>query len=160
MKQEHGFDIFINNDAETLILGSFPSIKSREESFYYMHKSNRFYKILKELYNDEDFVNPSIEMKKQALKKHKIALYDVILTCDIQNSDDASINEVVPIDLDNILNQYHNLKKIAVLGSTAKKFYLNFFSHIKLPTYFLPSTSARNASYSLNKLVEIWKVIK
>lgn len=160
MKQEHGFDIFIDSDAETLILGSFPSIKSREEAFYYMHKSNRFYKILSAVYNDQNFLNPSLEIKKQTLKKHKIALYDVIFSCDIQNSDDASINDVVPIDLENILKCYKKIKKIVVLGNTAKKFYLYFFPNIKITTYFFPSTSARNASYSLDKLIEIWKVIK
>ena len=88
---KHSFPIFINNESKILILGSFPSIKSRELDFYYMHKQNRFYKILSNLFN-EDFYNCSIDNKKELLKKHHIALYDVIDECEINNSNDETID--------------------------------------------------------------------
>ena len=87
MKINHSFPIFINKDSKILILGSFPSVKSRELDFYYMHKQNRFYKVLSLIF-DEDFYNASIDDKKELLKKHHIALYDVIEECEINNSND------------------------------------------------------------------------
>ena len=84
MKIKHSFPIFINSNSKILILGSFPSVKSRELDFYYMHKQNRFYKILSNLFN-EDFYNVDIITKKELLTKYKIALYDVIEECEIIN---------------------------------------------------------------------------
>ena len=87
MKVSHSFPIFINSNSKILILGSFPSVKSREEEFYYMHKQNRFYKILSILFN-EDFYNVDINKKKELLNIYNIALYDVIVSCEIENSND------------------------------------------------------------------------
>ncbi len=155
---DHEFDKFINKDSKILILGSFPSVKSRQESFYYMHKTNRFYKVLASIFNDKSFLSEDINIKKEALKKHSIALFDVVLKCNILLSDDNTISEVTPINLKNILKHYP-IKKIIINGNKAKSLYLTYFKDVKIETYFLPSTSARNANYSLEKLIDCWKII-
>ena len=98
MKVNHSFPIFIDSNSKILILGSFPSVKSREEDFYYMHKQNRFYKILSNLFN-EDFYNVDINIKKALLSKYHIALYDVIESCEIENSNDETIKNVEPSNI-------------------------------------------------------------
>ena len=114
---EHTFGPVYDSQSRILILGSFPSVKSREINFYYGHRNNRFWKILGMLFNEE------IEDKKSFLLKHHIALFDVIESCDIIGSSDASIQNVKPNDLSIILNNsnveflsfmlssFYNLKK-------------------------------------------------
>ena len=91
---------FIDNNSSILILGSFPSIKTREVGFYYGHPQNRFYKVISHIFNEQ--LPTSIEEKKELLVKHHIALYDVIYSCDISNSDDSSIRNVTPINIKDI----------------------------------------------------------
>ena len=85
---------FIYPEAEILILGSLPSIKSREDNFFYAHKTNRFYKVLAAIYNEKTPQN--LNEKKEFLKRHKIALYDTIYSCYIHGSSDASIKDITP----------------------------------------------------------------
>lgn len=155
---DHEFSSFLPLDAEILILGSFPSVKSRANGFYYMHPQNRFYKVLSEIYH-EDFYCCSIEEKKQLLTKHKIALYDVILSCDIIGSSDESIDHVVPIDLKEIMEHYP-IHKIYLNGKKASSLFFKYFKDYTSLAITLPSTSPANCRYSLSNLVEEWKVIK
>lgn len=155
---EHEFSSFLPLDAEILILGSFPSVKSRANGFYYMHPQNRFYKVLSEIYH-EDFYHGSIEEKKQLLAKYKIALYDVILSCDIIGSSDESIDHVVPIDLKEIMEHYP-IQKIYLNGKKASSLFFKYFKDYTFLAITLPSTSPANCRYSLSNLVEEWKVIK
>lgn len=157
-RADHEFSSFLPSDAEILILGSFPSIKSRAYGFYYMHPQNRFYKVLSEIYH-EDFYHCSIEEKKQLLAKHKIALYDVILSCDIIGSADESIDHVVPIDLKEIMEHYP-IQKIYLNGKKASSLFFKYFKEYASLAVTLPSTSPANCRYSLPNLVEEWKVIK
>ena len=99
----HTFPIFINEDSEILILGSFPSVKSRENMFYYAHPQNRFFKVLSVLFNEEYSLD--LTKRKDMLKKHKIALYDVIEECDIEGSADSSIKNVKQIDIVSIVDK-------------------------------------------------------
>ena len=156
----HEFDVFINDDSEILILGSFPSVKSREYGFYYMHKSNRFYRILSSIFNDFSFLDPNIEIKKNALKTHKIALYDVVESCSIILSDDSTIENVKPIDLISLLKKYNKIKKIYLNGKKAYELFIRYFSFINIEYKLLPSTSPRNASFTLEKLIDKWIIIK
>ena len=157
-RAEHEFSSFIPLDAEILILGSFPSRKSRAYGFYYMHPQNRFYKVISEIYH-EDFYHCSIEEKKQLLTKYKIALYDVILSCDIIGSSDESIAHVVPIDLKQIMEHYP-IQKIYLNGKKASSLFSKYFKDYASLAVFLPSTSPANCRYSLSNLIEEWKVIK
>ena len=155
---KHSFPIFINNESKILILGSFPSVKSRELDFYYMHKQNRFYKILSNLFN-EDFYNASIEEKKILLKKYKIALYDVVEECEILNSNDESIGNVIPSPIKDLIKNT-DIKHIFINGSKAKELFIKYNKDLLNVTSFLPSTSARNARYNLDALTKEYQIIK
>ena len=150
---------FIDNNSSILILGSFPSVKSREEAFYYAHKSNRFYKVLSNIYNEP--LPTSIEAKKELLVKHHIALYDVIYSCDISNSDDSSIRNVTPINIKELLDKFPNINRIIVNGNKAKelfnKYLLKDIDTQNIEIGYAPSTSSANAMMSLEQLVEIYK---
>lgn len=149
---------FIDNNSSILILGSFPSVKSREEEFYYAHKSNRFYKVISNIFKEE--LPTSIEDKKELLNKHHIALYDVIYSCDISNSDDSSIRNVTPINIKELLNKFPNINRIIVNGNKAKelfnKYLLKDIDHKKIDIEFAPSTSSANAKMSLDNLIKIY----
>ncbi len=150
----HTFSIFIFEDSEILILGSFPSVKSRENMFYYAHPQNRFFKVLFTLFNEEYLTD--ISKRKELLKKHKIALYDVIEECDIEGSADNTITNIKPIDIKGILEKYPNIKLIATTGSKAAslfdKYLLDKVGNRKV--IYLPSTSPANAKMKLEELVE------
>ena len=155
----HTFPIFIFEDSEILILGSFPSVKSRENMFYYAHPQNRFFKVLFTLFN-EDY-STDISKRKDLLKRHKIALYDVIEECDIEGSADNTITNIKPIDIKAILKKYPNIKVIATTGSKAAslfdKYLLDKIGNRKV--LHLPSTSPANAKMKLEELVEKYKTI-
>jgi len=155
----HTFPIFINLDSEILILGSFPSVKSRENMFYYAHPQNRFFKVLSILFNEE--YSQDLTKRKDMLIKHKIALYDVIEECDIEGSADNTICNIKVIDINAILKEYPNIKVIATTGSKAaslfKKYLLDKVGDRRI--YFLPSTSPANAKMKLEELLEKYKVL-
>ena len=149
--------IFIDEESTVLILGSLPSVKSREYGFYYMHPQNRFYKVLGNIFSSE------ISDKKQFLRDHHIALYDVIEECDIIGSSDASIRNPIVIDIDNILSRYPSIKRIAINGNRAKtlfdRYLLDRTKKYDVEVYYLPSTSPANARVSLPQLVDKYRVI-
>ncbi len=155
--EEHGFDKVIAKDSKILILGSFPSVVSRKESFYYMHPSNRFYKLMKEVYLDEDFLSKDIDIKIEALKRHHIALYDVIISCDIHLSDDQSIKNYEVFSLDEIL-KIAPIEKIILNGKKAYEIFKKYYKDSPVPYFYLPSTSARNI-ITLDKLKTIYQEI-
>ena len=149
---------FINKDSNTLILGSLPSVTSRKYGFFYAHPQNRFFRILSLVFNEEE--PKTIEERKAFLIKNKIALYDVIFACDIYGSSDATIENVEPINLKKILTEYQNIKKIYTTGKKAKELYDKYLlPQTGIEAISLPSSSAANASMSLDKLVEAYKVI-
>ena len=154
MRITHTFPIYINEDSTILILGSFPSVKSREQNFYYGHPQNRFFKVLGKIFNED--VHNTVESKKTFLKKYHIALYDVIEECDIEGSADSTIKNVTPIDLKSILEKYPKIKKIGVNGKKAsslfKKHLERYCDGVKV--YHLPSTSPANAKTSLEELIK------
>ena len=113
--------IFINDKSEILILGSLPSVKSREDGFYYAHPRNRFFAVLSAVYGENECL--SIKDRKEFLNRHNIALYDVIYECDIIGSGDASIKNAKVIDVKDILSRYPNIKKIAINGGKAKQLF-------------------------------------
>ncbi len=152
MRVYHQFDAFFNADSQVLILGSFPSVKSREENFYYAHPQNRFWKVLAQCFNER--IPETLEDKKKLCIKHKIALWDVIDSCEIDGSSDSSIKNVVLTDIKNIIEQT-NLCIIIVNGKTAYRYYKRH-QFVSIMDICLPSTSAANAQYKLEDLVNIW----
>ena len=148
----HQFDKFIQDDSEVLILGSFPSVKSLQYGFYYSHPQNRFFSTLAKLFNEE--CPSSIDDRKAFLIKHKIALFDVIKECDINNSDDSSIRNPIPIDIESILNDYPNIKVIGITGKKAGSLFDKYLKDkVNIKVIYLPSTSSANAKMKIDDLV-------
>ncbi len=154
----HPIPPLYNKDSEILILGSFPSVKSREAMFFYGHPQNRFWKVVSAVCKN---VEPkTIEEKRQFLLNNHIALWDVIGSCDIEGSADSSIKNVKANDLSPILNNA-NIRQIYVNGKTAERYY-NLYIRPTLgrDAICLPSTSPANATWSIEKLIDAWKVVR
>jgi TDG/mug DNA glycosylase family protein len=151
----HGFGPVYDSDSRILILGSFPSVKSREQSFYYGHPQNRFWKVVAAIAGCD--VPETIEDKKQMLLSKGIAVYDVIESCSIIGSDDSSIEDVTVTDIAPILSGTRITDGIYTNGGKAYKLYMKYiFPDIGLEAVKLPSTSPANAAYSLDRLISIW----
>ncbi|MBO5371852.1 MAG: DNA-deoxyinosine glycosylase [Lachnospiraceae bacterium] len=156
-RQTHEFGPVYDENSKILILGSFPSVKSREVQFYYGHPQNRFWKLLGCLYKET--VPVDILGKKDFLKKYGIALWDVIESCDIIGSSDSSIKNVVPNNPMDFLAQT-KIERIFTNGKTAEKLYHKYVEPMTgIKAIGLPSTSPANAAFSLERLKESWKVI-
>ena len=156
-KQTHEFEPVFDEESRILILGTFPSVKSREMQFYYGHPQNRFWKVIAGITDSE--VPVTIEEKKNLLLRNKIAVWDVIAQCEIVGSSDSSIKNVVPADIGKVL-QNSNIQKVFANGNTAKKLYDKYIlPKISVEIEGLPSTSPANAGYSLERLLEVWKKI-
>ena len=154
----HNIDPVYDGNSKILILGSFPSVKSREQQFFYGHKQNRFWRVMARVLDCA--VPEDITQKRDMLLTHHVAVWDVIASCEITGSSDASIRDVRPNDLSQILSQA-DIRAIYANGSKAYQLYQKYIypmngREVKL----LPSTSPANAGYSLEKLVEAWKVIQ
>ena len=144
-----------NKNSKILILGSFPSVKSREDGFFYGHPQNRYWKVLAAVFNDA--VPETIPDKKAFLLKHHIAAWDVIASCDIEGSSDASIKNAVPNDLKPILETAY-IQHIYTNGKTAHNLFQKYTAPIlHRDSICLPSTSPANAAWSLEKLTDTWK---
>lgn len=153
----HGFGPVIDDYCEILILGSFPSVKSREEAFYYMHSQNRFWPLLSSILN-EDFVHATVEGKRSLLLQHHIALYDVLESCEIEGSKDSSISNFQPTDVKRLINNT-KIKQIFLNGKTAYTIFIKHNPDLASIACYLPSTSSANAKFSLDTLRYHWNVI-
>jgi len=154
----HPFPPLYTPDSKILILGSFPSVKSRERCFFYGHPQNRFWKVLAGVLERE--VPQTIAEKKTFLLEHGIALWDVIASCEITGSSDTSIKNVIPNDISEIL-ETADIKQIFVNGKTAEKYYKKYLeAKTGKAAVCLPSTSPANAAWSIERLVSAWNVIK
>ena len=153
----HPFPPVYDAESEILILGSFPSVKSREIMFYYGHPQNRFWRVLAAVYNAD--VPQNIDEKTRFLLKHHIALWDVLASCEITGSADSSSKNAVPNDLSVILSRA-DIRRIYTNGKTSEKYYKRFSEEITgRGSVCLPSTSPANAAWSLDRLIGAWKVI-
>ena len=154
----HNIPPVFDKNSEILILGSFPSVKSREAEFFYGHRQNRFWRVTAAVFGCE--TPKSVEEKKAFLLSNHIAVWDVIAECEIEGSADSSIKNVKPNDLSVILGKAE-IKKIFTNGRTAHAYYNKYLlSKTGKEAICLPSTSPANAAYSVEKLIEEWKAIK
>lgn len=150
----HSFAPVFDERSRILILGSLPSVKSREEGFYYGHPRNRFWKVLAQITGEK--LPREIEEKKAMLLKHGIAIWDVIASCDIIGSSDSSIKNVEPVDIERVMGN-SRIERIYANGRTAGKLYRKYLQPITgMPAMELPSTSPANAAWNLERLVEEW----
>lgn len=151
----HGFGPFYQPDSRLLILGSFPSAKSREANFFYGHPQNRFWPLLAALCREP--VPSSRKEKELLLEKHQIALYDVIESCSIIGSADSSIDDVSVADLRPILSASRIEDRIFTNGAKAQEYYMKYtYPKLGLPAVKLPSTSPANAAFSFERLLAEW----
>ncbi|MGN0141660.1 MAG: DNA-deoxyinosine glycosylase [Roseburia sp.] len=151
----HTFAPVYDETSRVLILGSFPSVKSRENQFYYGHPQNRFWKVTAGIFGKAE--PATIEEKKAFLLENHIALWDVIASCDIEGSADSSIRGVTANDMDVILAKAP-IRGIFCNGDKAYQMFLKYCRREGQPAvYKLPSTSPANAAWSLERLTEEWK---
>jgi len=155
---QHPFPPLYCAESKVLILGSFPSVKSREAMFFYGHPQNRFWKVIAALF--EKPVPQTVEEKKQLILGSGLALWDSIAACDIKGSSDASIKNAVPTDLSVILDNAP-IERIFCNGSRSFEIYNRYqLARLGRPAEKLPSTSPANAACSLEKLINEWKVVR
>ncbi len=154
----HPIPATYDTSSRILILGSFPSPKSRESGYFYGHPQNRFWKIVAALYQED--VPTTVEEKHTLLVRNHIAAWDVIQSCTITGASDSSISDVVVNDLRPIL-EAADIRQIFVNGKTAFKHYQKYTQPIiQREAICLPSTSPANAAWSLEKLIDAWSIIK
>lgn len=157
MRVNHEFGPYINKDSRVLILGSIPSLKSREYGFYYMHKQNRFWKVISDIFGNK--FPDSLDDKKEFLRKNKIALWDVLESCDIEGSSDSSIKNPKVNDIKSLILDT-DIKYIFVTGKKALDLYNKYcFKSVGIEAIYLPSTSGANARLSFNDLKEKYEII-
>ena len=156
-KEVHHIEPVFDENSRILILGSFPSVKSREGNFFYHHPQNRFWKVIAAVTGCE--IPCTIEEKKTLLLKNRIAIWDVIASCEIEGSSDSSIKNVTPTDLNQILN-HCRIRQIYANGNKAGALYKKYQQPLTGREILVhPSTSPANAAWSLERLYEKWSVI-
>lgn len=154
----HPIPPLFDKNSKTLILGSFPSVKSREAAFFYGHPQNRFWAVIAAVFGEEKPV--TVEEKKKLVLENNLALWDVIASCEIVGSSDSSISNVTANDLSVIISN-SNVEKIFVNGKTAEKYYNKYtYPETGIKAVCLPSTSPANAAWSFERLVDAWIIIK
>lgn len=154
---KHPFPAVVDSKSRILILGSVPSIKSVENNFYYMHPKNRFWKVLSAIFG-VDLYSATVDERISFLLKNKIALYDSVEECDIEASKDSAISNVVPADIPSLVAK-SEISHIFCNGKVSLYYLLSAYPEYESITTLLPSTSPANAQFSLEKLIEAWKVI-
>ena len=153
----HPFPPLFGKNSETLILGSFPSVKSRESLFFYGHPQNRFWRVVSYIYGQK--LPVSIEDKKALILDHGLALWDTIHSCTVTGSSDSSVRDVVPNDISGMINK-SRINRIFCNGALSHKMYTKYiFQSTGIQAVRLPSTSPANAAYSLERLIKEWMVI-
>ncbi len=154
----HTIEPVWDKNSKVLILGSFPSVKSREEGFFYGHKQNRFWRVIASVCNCS--VPENIQDKKKMLLSNGIAVWDVVHSCDIVGSSDNSIKNVVPNDI-GIIIENSKVERIFTNGKKADELYSKYIEQsVGITAVCLPSTSPANAVWTLEKLCTEWQQIK
>lgn len=149
MEVFYGFEPVFDSNSEVLILGSFPSVKSRSNGFYYGNKQNRFWKLLSEIYG---YDAETIEDKIRLCLKHHIALWDIVWSCRIKGSMDSDITDYTLVDLSQVLSKC-NISKILCNGAKAYQLTLSAYGG-NIPVVKLPSTSPANVRFDKTKWID------
>ena len=151
---EHPFKPILFQDTEILILGSFPSIKSFENNFYYAHPRNQFWKILEAV---TAYPVNNRDQKIWLLKESKFGLWDMVKSCNRDNSLDSLLEDEEVNDITSLLEQHTNIKKLAFTGKKAEALFEVNFSHLNIERVYLPSPSAAYAAMNIDEKIEIYK---
>ncbi len=151
---EHPFEPIYSKESNILILGSFPSVISRKQNFYYAHPQNRFWKLIAAIYNSEK--PTTIEEKKKLILDNKLAIWDSIKSCDIIGSADSTIQNIEVNDINSLINKT-SINKVIFNGRKSFETYIKYNKKLENIKYIeLPSTSPANAQYSFDRLYNIW----
>lgn len=151
---KHPFPPIIDENTQILFLGSFPSIASFEHSFYYAHSRNTFWPILEETFNVK--LNSNVEKKEFCLKRG-IGLWDVIESCERNNSSDTNLKNILPNDFKKLLTNYPNIRVIAFTGKKAFDLFQKYFKDLPIEKVLLPSTSPAYASVTREEKAALYK---
>ena len=154
--QVHPFKALIHKDSEVLILGTFPSLKSFDNDFYYSHPKNQFWGILSDIFNE---VAVTQVERKQLLKNNKIALWDIVKSCERKNSSDSNLKNVKVHDLNLLIEDYKNIKAILFTGKKSLYFYEKYHKSMDKIIEYLPSPSPAYASLSKEEKTKIYKSV-
>lgn len=154
----HTFEPIYDEKSRVLILGTFPSVKSREQNFYYGHPQNRFWRLLAALTGQE--VPVTIPEKKEFLLKNGIAVWDVVHSCRIEGSSDSSIKDVVANDISDILKLTGNIAVFTNGGKAHSLYQKYLYPLCGVEDIKLPSTSPANAAFSLDRLIQEWEIVR
>lgn len=155
MSVAHPFDPVVSPESKVLILGSFPSVKSREQGFYYGHPQNRFWRVLAEVFQEP--LPLTIDEKRELVLRHGLALWDVIASCDITGSSDASVKNAVPVDIARV-TRTADLRAVICNGALSGKLYTRYLQPLTgMEALVLPSTSPANAAWTLPRLIAAWR---
>ena len=155
---KHPIPPLYDENSKVLILGSFPSVRSREMLFFYGHPQNRFWRVLSAVLGEK--VPVTVDEKRDLLLRRGIALWDVIASCDIEGSADSSIRNAVPNDLTPIFDTA-DIRAVFVNGKTALRYYEKYQRPLlHREAFCLPSTSPANAAVNMENLVAKWRVIE
>lgn len=154
----HPFGPMYNEESRILVLGSLPSVKSREQAFFYGHPQNRYWPMIAAIFGET--APQTIEEKRALAMRHGIAMWDTIYSCDIKGSSDSSIRNVEPTDLMQII-QASKVEHVICNGKTSGNYYHRYQEKITgIPALVLPSTSPANAAWKMDRLIEAWSVIR
>ena len=152
---EHPFPPVAGPGSHVLILGSFPSVRSREEGFFYGHPRNRFWPLLAALYGEDTPL--TIPARRDLILRHGLALWDVIASCRIEGSSDATVRDAVPVDIRRVL-EVANIRRVVCNGALSGRLYAQHLqTAVGLEAVVVPSTSPANAAWSLARLLPVWR---
>ena len=152
--QQHPFKPIIFNNSKILILGTFPSLKSFENSFYYAHPKNQFWKILREI---SGYPINNRDQKIWLIKELNLALWDIVASCNRKNSSDSNLKDIKVNDIKSLLKEYPNIKQIAFTSRLAQKLYNREFKDLDIDTFYLPSPSPAYAAMSFEDKCKIYR---
>ncbi len=155
----HGFEPVFDARSRVLVLGSFPSVLSRENRFYYGNPRNRFWRVMADVLGEAEPAADDLAGKRALLLRHGVALWDVVESCEVRGSSDASIRSVIPSDVARITD-VAPIRAVLCNGGTAARLYRRWLEPVTgLPAQTLPSTSPANAAWSLPRLTERWREV-
>ncbi len=152
--QNHPFKPIIFKSSKILILGSFPSLKSFENSFYYAHPKNQFWKILSAI---SGYPINNKDQKIWLLKELNLALWDIVASCNRKNSSDSNLKDIKVNDIKSLLKDYPNIKTIAFTSRLAQKLFNQYFKDLEIDTFYLPSPSPAYAAMSFEDKCKVYK---
>lgn len=143
--------------ARLLVLGSFPGAASLQAAQYYAHPRNGFWPVMGALLGEPDLIARPYDQRLQALRRHRVALWDAVATCRREGSLDTAIEAAEPSDLRDLIVRLPRLGAIACNGALAHRQTLRALGDSALPVLRLPSTSPAHAGLSLAAKTDAWR---